>query len=163
MRSWKLNRREHLAAMGALLTGAMLPGRASALPALADSSELIYLTPLINGERESRCQGEVWFVLIDEDLLVVTASDAWRARAVTAGHDLTRIWVGDVGVWTRNPEYRELPTVQARASFVSDPADHARILEVFGRKYTREWSTWGPRFENGLADGSRVMIRYRVS
>jgi hypothetical protein len=148
--------------MGALFGGAMLPLRARALPALADTSELIYVTPLINGERESRCQGEVWFARVDDDLMVVTAHDAWRARAISAGHDLARIWVGDVGVWSRNPEYRDLPSVQARASLVADPAEHARVLEVMGAKYTREWSTWGPRFKNGLADGSRVMIRYRV-
>jgi hypothetical protein len=156
-------RRDHLIAMGALLGGSMLPlQRARALPAIADTSELIYVTPLIDGERESRCQAEVWFVRDGEDLLVVTAHDAWRARAITAGHDLARIWVGDVGVWSRNPEYRELPAVQGRAALVGDPAEHARALEIFGRKYTREWSTWGPRFRDGLAEGSRVLIRYRV-
>ena len=36
-----------------------------------------------------------------------------------------------------------------------------RALEAFGAKYADEWGSWGPRFRDGLADGSRVLLRYR--
>ena len=166
----KQNRREHLLSLGALMGGATLigsPSRANdaapALPAGADSSQLIYISPLKKDASESTCQAEVWFMRDGDDLYVVTQSDAWRARAVGRGLDVAKVWVGDVGVWSRNPEYRELPFVLTRASLVDDPALHTSMLEKFGTKYTDEWPVWGPRWAKGLADGSRVMIRYRLA
>jgi hypothetical protein len=144
---------------GAALLG---PGRASAaLPAGADSSHLIYITPLKRDGSASTCQAEVWFMRDGNDLFVVTQADAWRAKAIARGQDVAKIWVGDVGVWSRNPEYVDLPSLMAKASMVTDPAVHASMLDKFGGKYTDEWPVWGPRWKTGLADGSRVMIRYR--
>lgn len=77
------------------------------------------------------------------------------------GLDRARLWVGDVGVWTDSDgAYRRLPSTMASASMITDPAEHERLLEVFGDKYSLEWIIWGRRFRNGLEDGSRVMIRY---
>ena len=162
------NRRDHLKALGTLIGGAALlgssPSRASsaALPADTNRSRLIYITPLKPDGSESRCQAEVWFMRDGDALLVVTQADAWRAKAIGKGLDVAKIWVGDVGVWSRNPEYRELPAVMARASLVTDPAAHASLLDKFGGKYSDEWPVWGPRWKTGLADGSRVLIRYQV-
>ncbi len=160
------SRRNHLKTMGALIGGAALvgPGRASSatLPAAADRSRLIYITPLKSDASESTCQAEVWFLRDADALFVVTQADAWRAEAIGKGRDVAKIWVGDVGVWSRNPEYRELPWVLARGSIVSDPAVRTGMLDKFGGKYTDEWPVWGPRWKTGLAEGSRVMIRYQV-
>lgn len=165
-----MNRREHLLGLAGLVAGSALiglprPGIAAMgsgkLPAAADSSELIYITPIRSDGRESRCQAEVWFLREGDGLFVVTAADAWRARAIQAGLNQARIWVGDVGVWSRNEEYRDLPAVMGRGALVPDRAIHTSILAKFGEKYPAEWGTWGPRFANGLADGSRVMIRYQ--
>ncbi len=158
-----MNRRDSLMAMAALLAGAALPARAGSLPAAADSSALIYITPIRSDGAESRCQSEVWFVREGDALFVVSAADTWRARAVRRGLTGARIWVGDVGVWSRQRKYRQLPSVMARAGLVTDPDVHAAILTRMGAKYTSEWPTWGPRFRDGLADGSRVMLAYRVT
>ncbi len=167
-----MNRREHLRHLGAAATalsgvGALLPGAAlgnsADMPAAADRSRLIYITPLKADTSESRCQAEVWFLRQGDDLLVVTQADAWRARAITQGRVLAKIWVGDVGVWSRNPEYRDLPWILAKGAMITDPAAHTAMLEKFGGKYRDEWPVWGPRWAEGLADGSRVMIRYRLA
>lgn len=167
-----MNRREHLLGLAGLVAGSALIGLprslsaevgAPSLPAAADTSQLIYITPIRSDGRESRCQAEVWFLREGDGLFVVTAVDAWRARAIRSGLVQARIWVGDVGVWSRNEEYRDLPAVMSRAELVPDAATHASILAKFGGKYPAEWDTWGPRFTKGLADGSRVMIRYQVA
>lgn len=163
-----MNRREHLLGLGSLLTGTALVGiprlvSARVMPAAADTSQLIYISPIRSDGTESRCQAEVWFMRQDDSLYVVTATDAWRARAVEAGLNQAKVWVGDVGVWSRNEEYRDLPSVMGRASLVDDPAVHAALLKKFGGKYPEEWGTWGPRFQEGLAEGSRVLIRYQVA
>lgn len=162
-----MNRREHLLGLGTLIGGAALLGRpeqsqAATWPAGADSSRLIYISPLKGDASLSTCQAEVWFMPDGDDLLVVTQSDSWRAKAIGKGRDVAKIWVGDVGVWSRNPQYVDLPSVMAQASLVTDPAVHASMLDKFGTKYTDEWPVWGPRWETGLADGSRVMIRYQL-
>lgn len=164
-----MNRREHLLSLAAVTGSALigLPSFASAgaqtLPAAADTSQLIYITPIKRDGGESRCQAEVWFLRYEDGLYVVTAADAWRARAVQAGLTRAKVWVGDVGVWSRNEEYRELPAVMAQATLVADATTHAAVLAKFGGKYTDEWDSWGPRFKDGLADGSRVLIRYQVA
>lgn len=157
-----MNRREHLIALGTVMAGAALPLRAQVVPPAADTSRVIYLTPIKSNGGESRCQAEIWFVHHAGAFYVVTAQDAWRARAVGQGLDRARIWVGDVGVWSKEARYKSLPMVTATASLVTDDLTHAEILKVFGGKYVDEWSTWGPRWQRGLADGSRVMLKYAV-
>ena len=169
-----IGRRRILKAATGLVAFGLLPGalRAAApnapiagpdaLAALLAGTDLVYLTTLRRDGSESRCQAEVWFVADSTDIFVVTAAGAWRARAVAAGLPQTRIWVGDLGVWTRTEgRNRDLPQVDASAEIVTAPAEHERVLALFGSKYPVSWVLWGPRFRKGLADGSRVMLRYR--
>ncbi|MEZ5557870.1 MAG: hypothetical protein R3E86_04905 [Pseudomonadales bacterium] len=155
-------RRAGAAALPAEQEGAADAGLEQTLAAALDTSDLVYLTPLRSDGEESRCHAEVWFVHVDGAVFVVTASDAWRAEAVRRGLERARIWVGDLGVWTRiGDRYRALPALEASAALVSDAAERERVLEACGSKYRLSWLVWGPRFRNGLADGTRVMLRYR--
>ncbi len=125
-------------------------------------SPLIYLTPLKSDGGESRCQAEIWFALYEGSMFVVTRNDAWRTEAIRRGLDRARIWVGDLGNWRRaNERYRSLPVVEATASIETDADVREGVLAVMGKKYADEWGTWGPRFRNGLAEGSRTMLKYR--
>ena len=156
-------RRNYLKATVAMTAGLLAPralSDSSKLPAQARTSDLIYLTPIQTNGRESNCQAEVWVVTERDDLYVITATDAWRSRAVRRGLKQTRIWVGDVGVWNDSASYKALPEVMASASLVADEHTHAQVLEIFGDKYPVQWLVWGPRFRKGLADGSRVLLRY---
>ena len=129
--------------------------------AAAEASPLIYLTPILSNGAESRCQAEIWFASFGGAMYVVTATEAWRAQAIRQGLSQARIWVGDVGTWHRaDGGYKALPMVGANASIETDAAVQGQVLEVMGGKYSAEWDTWGPRFRNGLADGSRVMLKY---
>lgn len=151
-----LNRRTLIKA-AALTPFAGALGTASASPS---GSALVYISPIKSNGNLSKCQAEVWFVSDGQDYFVVCQASAWRARAVRAGLD-AQLWLGDVGVWTRSGgRYKELPSVVASTNFVEDKATQDRMLQIFGRKYADEWGSWGPRFRNGLADGSRVMIEY---
>ena len=143
----------------------LLPAIGRAEPgwrAAAETSPLIYLTPIQSNGAESRCQAEIWFASLGGAMYVVTATDAWRAEAVRQGLTKARIWVGDVGTWRRaGGSYKALPMVGAAASIETDAAVQGQVLEVMGGKYSAGWDTWGPRFRNGLADGSRVMLKYQ--
>jgi hypothetical protein len=125
------------------------------------ASPLVYVSPLKKDGGESTCHGEVWFVQDGKDVVLVTAVDRWKARSVRGGLDRARLWVGDFGVWTRaDGKYKAAPTFVAKVSFDADPAARSRVLEAFGKKYPAEWDKWSPRFRDGLADGSRVLLRY---
>ena len=170
MHGMRITRRRFLFATAAGAAALWLPRRVlgdeaaprAALQGALATSPLIYVSPLGKDGGESTCHGEVWFVAEGGDVLVVTAADRWKAKAIAAGRDGARLWVGDFGVWTRaEGKWRTAPVFDARAAFEKDPAAHERALEAFGKKYPAEWGKWGPRFRDGLADGSRVMIRYR--
>jgi hypothetical protein len=135
-----------------------------AAQAAIETSKLIYITPIKSDGKESSCHGEVWFCKDGSDLLVVTKRELWRSRAIERGLDRARIWVGDHGVWkSSNGAFRSAPSFLARAEHISSDAEAvARTLKGMAPKYADGgWSTYGPRFKEGLADGSRVLLRYR--
>jgi len=127
-------------------------------------SPLIYVSPLRSDGTLSRCQAEVWFYGQGTTAFVVTAAEAWRARAVARGLDRARVWVGDVGVWRRSDgAYRGLPHFDAVVGTIDDPALHRELLPRFGEKYADSgWRRWDDRWRQGLADGSRVMLQYQA-
>jgi hypothetical protein len=124
-------------------------------------SPLVYLSPLDHNGNPSRCQAEIWFVMVQDALLVCTDSKSWRARAAATARQHTQIWVGDVGVWeTGFDRHLKLPSLRATASIEGAPEAVEAALEAFGEKYPIQWLLWGNRFRRGLADGSRVMLSY---
>ncbi len=152
-----MKRRTFIRNSGVVLAAAAVPGFLQA----AKESPLIYISPLKSNGDLSACQAEVWFVENGGDFYVVTAADAWRAQAITQGLHTTQIWVGDVGQWqSADGRYKSLPSIRAQGAQLNEKSEHARLLPVFGNKYVDEWGTWGPRFKRGLADGSRVLLRY---
>jgi hypothetical protein len=156
-----MKRREFIRNSGVLLAAVAAPFSSSIVLA-AEESALIYLSPIKTNGALSSCQAEVWFVQDAADMVIVTAPTTWRAQAVAKGLKKTQVWVGDVGAWqSSDGRYKDLPSLMANAAHITDSAEHARVLEKFGAKYVSEWGTWGPRFAAGLADESRVMLRYR--
>lgn len=160
-----LNRREILqfSAMGIGLSA--LPSTYGAsisqdIGAKLQSSDLIYLTPIKTNGKESRCQSEIWYVWDGLDIYVCTKSKSWRATASRLGLEHTRIWVGDLGVWTK-ADYKKLPRISAVSSIISDTKAHDKALEMFGDKYPVGWLRWGSVFKKELANGERSLIRYR--
>jgi hypothetical protein len=162
-----ITRRGFLVAAAAGTAGLALPRLAradhheGALAAAMAASPLVYVSPLKKDGSESTCHGEVWFVAEGKDALVVTAHDRWKAKSLAAGLDRARLWVGDFGVWTKaDGKWKTAPTFDAKVALEKDAAAQASALALFGKKYPAEWDKWGPRFKDGLADGSRVLLRY---
>ena len=163
-------RRQLLIGAGALAGGALWPWRLRAeggfelsaeTRAALGESPLVYVSPLHPDGSESRCHGEVWFFVDEGGVVVFTAADRWKARAIRRGRDSARLWVGAFGPVKRaGARYRKAPTFHARASLDSRPEVFARLMESFSSRYADEWEKWGPRFQKGWDDGSRVLIRY---
>jgi hypothetical protein len=165
--SGALGRREVLRG-GAVLLGALLLPAAGARAqggfelaaetrAALEKQPLVYISPLRKDGKESRCHGEVWYFIDQGDVVIGTDPARWKARAVQSGRDRARIWVpkssGAQG-------YKDALSFEARARLEPDRAVFDRLFERFAAKYGGEWDTWGPRFRDGYADGTRVVLRY---
>lgn len=125
------------------------------------TSPVVYISPLLRSGAESRCHGEVWFFFDRGGVVIFTARDRWKARAVEAGRDRARLWVGDFGpVGRAGDRFRSAPSFEARAEIETRVDVFERLMSTFAIRYADEWSRWQPRFQQGFEDGSRVMIRY---
>ncbi len=143
-----------------------LAGLPDALTTALEQSPFVYVSPLRSDGSESTCHGEVWFAWLDGEVVLNTGAGYWKARAVERGLDRARIWVGDHGRWKRflgapNESFRQAPQFDARATASRDPALVDRLLAVYERKYPAEIARWRDEMRQGVADGSRVLIRYR--
>jgi hypothetical protein len=165
------HRREFLAACAGLalwpLVGAARAVRAAEpVPGeLLETSPFVYISPLRSDGSESTCHGEVWYGWLDGAVLINTAPTTWKSRALAAGRDRARIWVGDHGRWKqmvgRNEAFRSAPHFDARAESVKNgEALVDRLLAVYERKYPREIATWRDKMRQGYRSGERLLLRY---
>jgi hypothetical protein len=141
-------------------SAALDPGLEKALK----ESPYVYICPLRSNGEESRCHSEVWYGWVDGAVVVITATKSWKTRAMIRGLTRTRIWVGDYGrvkkIMGSNEAFRAGPSFMARAELVKSAAMIGRLLGVYDKKYPEEIKSWRGPMRAGLADGSRLMIRY---
>jgi len=129
-------------------------------------SEFVYISPFRSDGSESKCHGEVWYGWLDDAVVIVTSKTTWKARALQRGLDQARVWVGNHGRWKtwyggRNEQFRSAPSFRAQAEFTREPELLERLMALYATKYPDEFDDWGPRQRAGIADGSRILIRYR--
>jgi hypothetical protein len=93
---------------------------------------------------------EIWFMYHDGAVWVASPTTTWRARRIKANRPKARIAVG-------KPDG---PTFKAKGSVVKDTALYDELYRTFARKYPDGWPKYEQQFRKGLADGSRVLIKY---
>jgi hypothetical protein len=135
---------------------------ASDLEEALEKSPYVYVSPLLASGGESTCHGEVWYAWLDGAVFVIVAADGWKAKSLAAGRDRARLWVGDHGRWNKgaNESFRKGPHVDVRGEGLRDAEMVERVLSVYDVKYPDGIGKWRDRMKNGVADGSRVLIRY---
>jgi hypothetical protein len=164
-----LARREFLGACAGIALWPLLRGSARAVDALPtdllDKSPFVYISPLRANGSESTCHSEVWYGWIDGAVVINTAPTTWKSRALAAGHDRARIWVGDHGRWKqmigRNEAFRSAPHFDARVESVKGGEKLLdRLLAVYERKYPGEIARWRDKMREGYRNGDRLLLRY---
>lgn len=160
----RIHRRTFLATTGSALLAPVAFARAAEVEAAAEKSGFAYISPLLADGRESTCHGEVWYAWLDGSVVMITASDRWKARAIGRGLSTARVWLGDHGRWkgwvSTNEAFRSAPQFDAKVTVAKDAALLERMLAVFERKYPAEIAAWRDKMRSGFASGSRVLIRY---
>ncbi|MBC8188002.1 MAG: hypothetical protein H8E78_07330 [Proteobacteria bacterium] len=178
-KDWTRRRFLRRAGVGALGTAIGLYGRkpyalaataANSRPdiQLLEASPFVYVSPIRTNGKESTCHAELWYAWLDDSIIVTVAADRWKATALDKGLDRARIWVGDHGRWKtffggRNEKFRVAPNFLADAERVDDPKMIDRLIAVYDEKYPEEIAQWRSAMISGSADGSRILIRYRLA
>lgn len=159
-----IDRRTFLGASAAGLLAPVAFARAAELDAALAKSELVYVSPLLADGSESTCHGEVWYAWLDGAVVVITASDRWKVRALERGHDRARVWVGSHGRWKRlvgtSDAFRAAPHFDAKVKVSRDSELLDRMIAVYEKKYPAEIANWRDKFRDGFEDGSRTLLRY---
>jgi hypothetical protein len=93
---------------------------------------------------------EIWFMWHEGAVVVASPITTWRVRRIRAGRTRARIAVGAVAG----------PRFEATGSIVKDEKLSEAMCRTFAQKYADGWPRWEARFRAGLADGTRVLIKY---
>ena len=113
------------------------------------SSTYVYISSTRKDGSLSR-PAEIWFLWHKGSVYVSSAPTTWRVRRIRWGRPAAKIWIG-------KPDG---PSFTATGAIVNEPDVHPILFETYARKYGSQWKSWEQSFRGGLADGSRVLIRY---
>jgi hypothetical protein len=146
----------HACVAGALVFLACLGASRVATAALTPEIETALRTsPYVYIASQRKAGGfgqaaEIWFMYRDGAVWVASPATTWRARRIRAGRPKAMIAVGK----------REGPTFEATGQLVKDPKAYEALFTTLAEKYPDGWKQYEQRFRSGLADGSRVLIKY---
>ena len=113
------------------------------------SSTYVYISSTRKDGTLSR-PAEIWFLWHKGSVYVASAPTTWRARRIRWGRPAAKIWIG-------KPDG---PSFTAKGAIVDERDVWPVLFDTFGRKYGSRWKSYEESFRKGLADGSRVLIRY---
>ena len=129
-----LARRAFLAGLAALPILSLVPARRARAALSEDAKKLlpvspfVYVSPLRADGSESTCHGEVWYAWLDGKVVLITARDRWKARAVARGLDRARIAVFSARLCGR--EERDIDVRLAPLRGGLNAPDVARVQHV---------------------------------
>ena len=145
---WRL-----LAFVVVLVATPVVPAQSAALsPELQkalDSSKYVYIQSSRKDGKLSK-PAEIWFMPYNGAVWVASPPTTYRVKRIKAGQTQAKIAVGKA----------DGPSFNAKGSIVKDPEVNKALFETFAKKYTNEWKSLEQKFRDGLANGSRVLIKY---
>jgi hypothetical protein len=142
-----------LALIAALVIIPVVPAQSASLsPELQkalDSSKYVYIQSTRKDGKLSK-PAEIWFMPYNGAVWVASPPGTYRVKRIQAGQTKAKIAIGKADGSSFN----------AKGSIVKDPEVNKAMFEAYAKKYTNEWKSYEQKFRDGLADGSRVLIKY---
>jgi hypothetical protein len=114
-----------------------------------DSSKYVYIQST-RGDGKLSKSAEIWFMPYNGAVWVASPPTTHRVKRIKAGKTTAKIAVG-------KPDG---PSFNAQGSIVTDPEVNKAMFETYAKKYANEWKSYEQKFRDGLANGSRVLIKY---
>jgi hypothetical protein len=93
---------------------------------------------------------EIWFFPYKGAVWVCSPVTTRRVKRIQAGQTKAKVAIG-------KPDG---PSFSAKGSLVKDPEVNKVMFEAFAKKYADGWSSYEKNFRDGLADGSRTLVKY---
>jgi hypothetical protein len=93
---------------------------------------------------------EIWFMYHNGAVWVCSPPTTHRVKRIQAGKTGATIAIG-------KPDG---PSFKAKGSLVKDPEANKALFETFAKKYADGWSSYEKQFKEGLANGSRTLVKY---
>ncbi|MGE0821357.1 MAG: hypothetical protein AB7G75_16575 [Candidatus Binatia bacterium] len=116
-----------------------------------DSSKYVYIQS-VRKDGSFGAPAEIWFMHHNGAVWVCSPTTTHRVKRIQAGQTKAKIAIG-------KPDG---PSFIAKGSLVKDPEVNNALFEAFAKKYSDGWSSYEKSFKEGLADGSRTLVKYEV-
>jgi len=116
-----------------------------------DSAKYVYIQSARKDGKLSK-PAEIWFFHHKDAVWVCSPITTHRVKRIKAGQTKAKIAIG-------KPDG---PSFNAKGSIVKDPEVNKVMFESFAKKYGDGWSSYEKQFKDGLADGSRTLIKYEA-
>jgi hypothetical protein len=114
-----------------------------------ESSKYVY----IQSARKDGSLGkaaEIWFFPHKGAVWVCSPVTTHRVKRIQAGQTKAKIAIGKA----------DGPSFNAKGSVVKDAEVNKAMFEAYAKKYADGWSSYEKNFRDGLADGSRTLVKY---
>ena len=114
-----------------------------------DSSKYVYIQSTRKDGKLSK-PAEIWFMSHNGAVWVASPPTTYRVKRIQAGQTKAKVAVGKA----------DGPSFNAKGSIVKDLEANKALFEAYAKKYANEWKSYEQKFRDGLANGSRVLIKY---
>jgi hypothetical protein len=116
-----------------------------------DSAKYVYIQSTRKDGKLGK-PAEIWFFNHKGAVWVCSPTTTHRVKRIQAGQTKAKIAIG-------KPDG---PAFNAKGSLVKDPAVNQVMFDAFAKKYADGWSSYEKQFKDGLANGSRTLIKYEA-
>jgi len=116
-----------------------------------DSAKYVYIQSTRKDGKLGK-PAEIWFFRHNDAVWVCSPTTTHRVKRIKAGQTKAKIAIG-------KPDG---PSFNAKGSIVKDPEVNKVMFESFAKKYSDGWSSYEKQFKDGLADGSRTLVKYEA-
>ena len=114
-----------------------------------ESSKYVYIqSTRANGSLSKAA--EIWFMYHKGAVWVCSETTSHRVKRIQAGKTGAKIAVG-------KPDG---PSFTAKGSVVKDAEVNKVLFETFAKKYSDGWTSYEKKFQEGLTNGSRTLVKY---
>jgi hypothetical protein len=114
-----------------------------------ESSKYVYIQSTRADGSMSKA-AEIWFMYHNGAVWVCSPTTTHRVKRIQAGKTGAQIAIG-------KPDG---PSFKAKGSLVKDAEVNKALFESFAQKYADGWSSYEKQFKEGLANGSRTLVKY---
>lgn len=116
-----------------------------------DSAKYVYIQSTRKDGKLSK-PAEIWFFHHQGAVWVCSPTTTHRVKRIKAGQSKAKIAIG-------KPDG---PAFNAKGSLVKDAEVNKVMFETFAKKYADGWSSYEKQFKDGLANGSRTLVKYEA-